>query len=78
MVQGGIDPRFNNVLDVAKIANETNFVQRLGGNIEFGDGIVPVEVTAFTGVLQETMAVTKLYTCRSVVSNRECCTIQLI
>ena len=60
VIQFGIDPGFDHLVDVAEIDDHAPVVQMVAGDLHFNPAVVAVEVTAFPLIVEQAMAVAEI------------------
>ena len=60
MVQFPIDPRLDEPLDIGKINDHMPVIKRVGLDVDFHQGVVPVEMPAHAVIVEQAVAVTKI------------------
>lgn len=60
VIQFGIDPGLDDLVDVAKIDHHAPMVEMLAGNLYFNSAVVAVEMPTFPLIVEQAMAVAEI------------------
>ena len=60
VIQLVVNPSLDNALDIAEVGHHVPTVERVGANLDFRDGIVPVRMLADAVVIEEAMSVAEI------------------
>ena len=60
VIQFGIDPGLDDLVDVAKIDDHAPMVEMLADNLYFNSAVVAVEMTTFPLIVEQAMAVAEI------------------